>query len=77
MNSKLYTGGNKKKYYDEFHLHIQYIQVNISNTIASSFDLISFNKFKTEKRGKVGNGEWEREWGIMRMYVSCQKYFTD
>lgn len=44
LKSKLYTGGNKNKYYDEFHLHIQYIQVNISNIIESSVDLINFNK---------------------------------
>lgn len=47
-------------------MHIQYIQVNISYTIDSSVDLINFNKFKTEKRGKVGNGEWGREDEIMK-----------
>lgn len=30
---------------------------------------------RQKKRGKIGNGEWW-EWGIMRMHVSCKKYFT-
>lgn len=33
------------------------------SVIDSSVDIINFNKFKTEKRGKVGNGEWGKVWG--------------
>lgn len=52
-------------------MHIQYIHVSISNTIDRSVDKINFNKFKTEKRGKVGDGEWGREWGITVYENAC------